>query len=446
MLNELISKHKLREDEKRQLFAATSSSATTTSSAAESNLKSFLATESKKLDLPDVNVFLEILTQRKTLLEAESVAAENRLVYEFLQRLLKQTEQQKEQLQKKLKLIKSDLGVVDNILKSVQNNCPKLEDVDKNFQDKESEESNDLKKEMMQLITSIGQTADPKSSGTSANPEKPEGFNSSKPDSNETISSYTLRKQKIFAHFDDIVKCYYSTKTSELQFIDQENAPQSTVPAQESATPTIPKSLETFRENLVNFSRFTRLRTLSTLNYTNETNGLSTIVSSIEFDSSCDLFAIAGVSKRIKIFDYLTAIRDANVDLKYPINEMLCTSKISCLSWNFYFKELLASSDYEGIITVWDVETRTRKRSFQEHDKRSWSVDFNEIDSKLLASGSDDSRVKLWSLDCEHSVGFYCHNAIKNLSDLMNFFHRFQHSRSRRMCAVSSSIHGAVVI
>lgn len=32
------------------------------------------------------------------------------------------------------------------------------------------------------------------------------------------------------------------------------------------------------------------------------------------------------------------------------------------------------------------------------------SVDFNEVDTKLLASGSDDARVKLWSLDCEHSV------------------------------------------
>lgn len=54
--------------------------------------------------------------------------------------------------------------------------------------------------------------------------------------------------------------------------------------------------------------------------------------------------------------------------------------------------------------SIWDVETRQRKRTFQEHDKRCWSVDFNEIDTKLLASGSDDARVKLWSIDCENAV------------------------------------------
>lgn len=40
----------------------------------------------------------------------------------------------------------------------------------------------------------------------------------------------------------------------------------------------------------------------------------------------------------------------------------------------------------------------------QEHDKRCWSVHFNRADVRLLASGSDDSRVKLWSLNTERSV------------------------------------------
>ena len=31
----------------------------------------------------------------------------------------------------------------------------------------------------------------------------------------------------------------------------------------------------------------------------------------------------------------------------------------------------------------------------QEHEKRCWSVDFNRMDPKLLASGSDDSRGEL---------------------------------------------------
>ena len=42
--------------------------------------------------------------------------------------------------------------------------------------------------------------------------------------------------------------------------------------------------------------------------------------------------------------------------------------------------------------------------TFQEHEKRCWSVDFNLVDTKLIASGSDDARVKLWSTNMSHSV------------------------------------------
>ena len=43
-------------------------------------------------------------------------------------------------------------------------------------------------------------------------------------------------------------------------------------------------------------------------------------------------------------------------------------------------------------------------RTFQEHEKRCWSVDFNKVDTKLVASGSDDAKVKLWSANMENSV------------------------------------------
>ncbi|MFS7933976.1 putative transcription factor WD40-like family [Helianthus anomalus] len=40
-----------------------------------------------------------------------------------------------------------------------------------------------------------------------------------------------------------------------------------------------------------------------------------------------------------------------------PIVEMPTRSKLSCLSWNKNTKNHIASSDYEGIFTVWDVNT-----------------------------------------------------------------------------------------
>lgn len=45
-------------------------------------------------------------------------------------------------------------------------------------------------------------------------------------------------------------------------------------------------------------------------------------------------------------------------DLHCPVVEMSTRSKLSCLSWNKFIKNQIASSDYEGIVTVWDVNTR----------------------------------------------------------------------------------------
>lgn len=396
LLNELISKHNQELQEKERMF---STSASVDSEDPAENLKTFLACESNKLSLPDVNIILEVLTQRKTLLEAESVAAQNKLLHDFLDNLLKQTEQQQQELEKKVKLIKRDKKIVENILIETQKSCPKLEDIEKNCERaEESQESTSeknavsaMRDEMKQLISDIGSTT-------------------------SQTSTYKVRKQRMLQHFDDFKTCYFTNRSEDLHFQGDDAAEQehmitetptnegSVAPSSASINHQPSKSLENFRENLIKFSKYSTLRTLSTLNYSNDSVLPSTIVSSIEFDKDNEFFAIAGVTKRIKIFDYYACVRDAVVDIKHPINEMVCSSKISCVAWNNYFKELLAASDYEGIVTVYDVETRTRKRTFQEHDKRCWSVDFNEIDTKLLASGSDDARVKLWSIDCENSV------------------------------------------
>ena len=115
----------------------------------------------------------------------------------------------------------------------------------------------------------------------------------------------------------------------------------------------------------------------------------SAILSSIEFDRDATLFATAGVSKRISIFDFatvswhqqtacslLTAFRvharpsvwsvrltvsgyanwvsDLQV-MRNPLEtqhrphaEISTRSKLSCLSWNRYLRPHIISSDYEG--------------------------------------------------------------------------------------------------
>ncbi|KAG6464318.1 E3 ubiquitin-protein ligase COP1 [Manduca sexta] len=163
------------------------------------------------------------------------------------------------------------------------------------------------------------------------------------------------------------------------------------------------RGLDAFRDDLVAFTAYRALRPLATLSYCSDAINYSTIVSTIEFDKDEEFFAIAGVTKRIKVFELEGVVRDA-VDVHYPCAEMQCSHKISCVSWNAYHKNVLASSDYEGTVSVWDAATGQRTRALQEHDKRCWSVHFNRADVRLLASGSDDARVKLWALNADRSV------------------------------------------
>ena len=110
---------------------------------------------------------------------------------------------------------------------------------------------------------------------------------------------------------------------------------------------------------------------------------------------------------------------------------MDCQSKISCVTWNkyhkvsilihqdqrfrdrkvgsgevidVYFQNKLASSEYDGSVALWDSMTGKEIVRFSEHEKRCWSVDFNSMDPNILASGSDDSKVRLWSLACQKAV------------------------------------------
>lgn len=295
---------------------------------------------------------LEILQSRKLLLEAESVTTKNKILHDFLQHLLKETEQQQQELDKKVRLIKNDMNVVETILQKVRSNCPKIEDVEKHFEAEPSGSAAGgapqmiaIRDEMKQLITEIGSS----SPETEANTNK-----ESLPNLIQSSSSYKIRKQKMLQHFDDFVKCYYTNRSEDLHFQEQE---QELMITETNETPTeaaqpkkveakISKSLDTFRENLVKFSRYSQLRTLSTLNYSNDNNVMpSTIVSSIEFDKDNEFFAIAGVTKRIKIFDYYACVRDAVVDIKHPVNEMVCTSKISCVAWNSYYKVCCSTTE-----------------------------------------------------------------------------------------------------
>ncbi|XP_053247220.1 E3 ubiquitin-protein ligase COP1 isoform X3 [Podarcis raffonei] len=358
LVNELILKQKQRFEEKRfkldhsnghrwQIF------------------QDLLGTDQDNLDLANVNLMLELLVQKKKQLEAESHAAQLQILMEFLKVARRNKREQLEQIQKELSVLEEDIKRVEEMSGlyspvSEDSTVPQFEAPSPSHSS---------------IIDSTEYSQPPGFSSTSQAKKQP-WYNS-------TLAS---RRKRLTAHFEDLEQCYFSTRMTRV--------------SDDSRTSS---QLDEFQECLSKFTRYNSVRPLATLSYASDLYNGSSIVSSIEFDRDCDYFAIAGVTKKIKVYEYGTVIQDA-VDIHYPENEMTCNSKISCISWSSYHKNLLASSDYEGTVILWDGFTGQRSKVYQEHEKRCWSVDFNLMDPKLLASGSDDAKVKLWSTNLDNSV------------------------------------------
>ncbi|XP_022251747.1 E3 ubiquitin-protein ligase RFWD2-like [Limulus polyphemus] len=250
-----------------------------------------------------------------------------------------------------------------------------------------------------------------------------DGFNGSRYGSKQHWLPTTVaaRRKRMNVHFEDLQQCYFSSRSKEIhlnssatqlqllkEFLEQIRKQKKDELDQISKEIDVIDKDTKHVEKAQGVSKLQEFLAqegdklnLADVNYMLEM--LSQKKQHIEFDKDNEFFAIAGVTKKIKVFDYGTAIMDT-IDMHYPVNKMVCNSEISCISWSSYHKGMLASSDYEGTVTIWDAFTGQKIRNFQEHEKRCWSVDFNRVDTKLVASGSDDSRVKLWSTGMDHSV------------------------------------------
>ncbi|RDD43416.1 E3 ubiquitin-protein ligase RFWD2 [Trichoplax sp. H2] len=369
-LNELIIKHKRRLDVANKCEA----------SGNRLDVADILSSKSNDdMVLSDINYLLESLSEKKQQLELNSKSNRLQLLKEFLLQSRKNKEEQLNDLKTKLDLLSNDLKVVEENL--VQ------------FPTASTSPAFNGNVGVAATSNNLNSTVNAGAS-TSVNIEfreetdlplqRQDGFNGSKYVNPKYLVSHSIseRRKRLSIHYEDLEDCYFSIKQSGAGSKDD--------------------SLELFMEHLSKFTKFDRFRALATLNYGDLYNH-SSIVSSIEFDRDCDYFAIAGVTKKIKIFEYSSIIRDA-VDIHYPVTEMTCSSKISCISWSAYHKEVLASSDYEGTVALWDAFNGVKTRCYQEHEKRCWCVDFNKVDPKLFASGSDDAKVKLWSTNLEHSI------------------------------------------
>ncbi|KAJ0522618.1 putative protein kinase PEK-PEK family transcription factor WD40-like family [Helianthus annuus] len=169
-----------------------------------------------------------------------------------------------------------------------------------------------------------------------------------------------------------------------------------------------------FMEGLSKYMSSSKLKVKADLKLGDLLNS-SSLVCSLSFDRDGEFFATAGVNKKIKVFEY-ESILNENRDIHFPIVEIPTRSKLSSICWNRYIKSQCASSNFEGVVQVWDVTQGQVAAEMREHQRRAWSVDFS-ADPKLLASGSDDGSVKLWNINQGASIDHrvYYHD-LRNLS------------------------------
>ncbi|KAL8172523.1 hypothetical protein V2J09_024327, partial [Rumex salicifolius] len=160
--------------------------------------------------------------------------------------------------------------------------------------------------------------------------------------------------------------------------------------------------LDTFFQGLCKFTRYNRFEVCGSVRNGELLNSTSAICS-LSFDRDEDYIAAAGVSRKIKIFDLATLLCDS-AEHNYPAIEMVNNSKLSCISWNSYIRNYLASTDYDGAVKIWDASLGKMFSQYKEHQKRAWSVDFSQMDPTKFATGSDDWAVKIWSANDKKSI------------------------------------------
>ncbi|KAJ3049345.1 RING finger and WD repeat domain-containing protein 2, partial [Rhizophlyctis rosea] len=105
----------------------------------------------------------------------------------------------------------------------------------------------------------------------------------------------SFRKQKLKQHMDDLEHYYIDWRSKARISTPETNLPET----------------NEFSSSLARLSRINRFRTVATLHYAeNLSNLASSIVSSIEFDKDDEFFTTAGVTKKIKVYEYANVVWD----------------------------------------------------------------------------------------------------------------------------------------
>ncbi|KAG6423545.1 hypothetical protein SASPL_113945 [Salvia splendens] len=364
----------------------------------------------------ELESLLHILVEKKKKMEQEEAETNMQILLDFLVFLKKKKLDELNEIQSDLQYIKQDIHAVEKRRIELYHrrdryapkmrmlsNDPHSKSLWPSLMDKHRDTTTVSRAttapDQVRLSCSLSkiQKVDLRSSASPLTPWK--DASGASDNQNLTPSGLALaRKRRVHAQFNELQDCYLQKRRywSKLHSTKQER--DSPGVTREGYT----EGLEDFQSVLSTFTRYSRLQVVAELRQGDLFHSAN-IVSSIEFDRDDELFATAGVSRRIKVFEFSSVVNEP-AGVQCPVAEMMTRSKLSCLSWNKCTKSHIASSDYEGIVTVWDVTTRQSVMEYEEHEKRAWSVDFSPTEPSMLVSGSDDCKVKVWCTKQEASA------------------------------------------
>ncbi|KAL7102443.1 hypothetical protein ACP275_08G121100 [Erythranthe tilingii] len=366
-----------------------------------------------EVSVKELDSLLSLLAEKKRKLEQEEAERNMQILLDFLHCLRKQKANELNEVQNDLVYVKEDLNTVERrrieLYRARERYSVKLKASDDPVRMRSRTSS------MERIVGPASNSCTTKGGMTSVNIQykKNEGkvhinplgtqikdATFSGPTSQQISQSgmAVTRKKRVHAQFNELQEFYLQKRRQLVNHLETHETKDKTNITREGYS----LALEDFQSVLSTFTRYSRLRVIAELKHGDLFNSAN-IVSSIEFDRDDELFATAGVSRCIKVFDFSSVVNEPT-DVHCPVVEMATRSKLSCLSWNKFTKNHIASSDYDGIVTIWDVSTQQSVMEYEEHEKRAWSVDFSRTEPSMLVSGSDDCKVKVWCANQEASV------------------------------------------